>query len=370
MGQTNMSALMGTRFYRLGALAFRRRWWVLAAWVVIFAAMMGPLQKISDRLSQGGFEVPGSQSNAVKLAIESDFSGLTDITDLLVLRSESAAATDPAFRATFERIRDRLVLAPGVAFVSDPYQAPERSISRDGRVLTAVVGIKGDQDQALANNPAVEKAVQIGAAGGAGIKAYITGAPPFYKAFEDTTLEDLERAEKVAFPVSLFILVIAFGSIVAAGVPLLLALLGLAVAFGIISIIAATATVSTFAQNIASMIGIGVGIDYSLFILTRFREQLKEGRSVSQAVAEAMASSGKAVFVSAMTVVVALAGTQLVDIAGFRSMGFSSMVAVGVAGAAALTLLPALLGLLGPRVDKWSVRKNKTSESRTWHRIA
>ena len=261
MSEPSMSSLMQTRFYRLGAFSYRRRWWVLLAWVIAFAAMMGPLQKISDRLSQGGFEVPGSQSDRVKLAIEQDFRGRTDITDLLVLKSESLRATDGAFRAAFQRTRDALAKAPGVAFISDPYEAPERSISRDGRVLTAVIGIVGDQDQALANNPKLEAAVAESVAGTPEVKGYLTGAPPFYAAFEKTTIHDLERAEKVALPISLLILVLAFGSLVAAGIPLIMALLSLALSFGIISRIAATATVSTCAQNIASMIGIGVGID-------------------------------------------------------------------------------------------------------------
>jgi putative drug exporter of the RND superfamily len=261
--------------------------------------------------------------------------------------------------------------APGVAEVADPYAAPERSISRDGRVLTAIVGITDDQNQALKHNKQVEKAI-ADASGGTGVEAYVTGAPPFYAAFEHTTVTDLERAEKIALPITLVILVVAFGSIVAAGVPLTLALIGLAVSFGLISVIAAQTTVSSFAQNTASMVGIGVGIDYSLFILTRFREHLKGGRAVSQAISEAMATSGKAVFVSALTVVVALAGTQMVNIAAFKSMGFSAMIAVAVAGLAALTLLPAVLGLLGRRINKWAVGRKRAEERGTamWHRWA
>ncbi len=357
-----------SRFYRLGTFAYRRRVWVLIAWVGILFALGPALGKISDNLSQGGFEVPGSQSDFVAKAVENDFSAY-ELTDLLVMKSDTLTATDPKFRQTFGTVRDALLKAPGVAAVSDPYAAPERSISRDGRVLTATVGITDDQDQALANNPAVEKAVEE-AAKGSGITALVTGAPPFYAAFEHTTTTDLERAERIALPITLIILVIAFGSVVAAGVPLVMALVGLGVAFGVISIIASQTTVSTFAQNTASMVGIGVGIDYSLFILTRFREHLRNDRAVSQAISEAMASSGKAVFVSAMTVVVALAGTQLVNVAAFRSMGFAPMIAVALAGAAALTLLPAFLGLLGRRVNKWAIKRKRSVEGAVWHRWA
>ncbi|HJR18438.1 MAG TPA: MMPL family transporter [Actinomycetota bacterium] len=357
-----------SRFYRLGSFAYRRRIWVLIAWVGILVAVGPALGKISDNLSQGGFEVPGSQSDFVAKAVENDFSAY-ELTDLLVMKSDRLVATDPQFRSTFAKVRAALLEAPGVEAVSDPYAAPERSISADGRVLTAVVGITDDQDQALAHNDEVEEAVAE-ASKGSGITTLVTGAPPFYAAFEETTTSDLERAERIALPITLIILVIAFGSVVAAGVPLVMALVGLGAAFGIISIIATQTTVSTFAQNTASMVGIGVGIDYSLFILTRFREHLRNDRAVSQAIAEAMASSGKAVFVSALTVVVALAGTQLVNVAAFRSMGFAPMIAVALAGAAALTLLPAFLGLLGRRVNKWAIKRKRSVEGAVWHRWA
>ena len=360
--------LQRSRFYRLGSFAYRRRGWVLLAWFAILISVGPALGKISDNLSQGGFEVPGSQSDFVAKAVEGDFSG-TDLTDLLVMQSDDLTATAPQFRAAFAKVRAALLEAPGVAAVADPYAAPQQFISKDGHVLTATVAITDDQDQALAHNDEVEKAV-ADSSRGTGIKALITGAPPFYAAFEETTTSDLERAERIALPITLIILVVAFGSVVAAGVPLVMALVGLGVAFGVISLIAAQTTVSTFAQNTASMVGIGVGIDYSLFILTRFREHLRNDRAVSQAIAEAMASSGKAVFVSAMTVVVALAGTQLVNVAAFRSMGFAPMIAVALAGAAALTLLPAILGLLGRRVNKWAIKRKTSVEGAVWHRWA
>ena len=143
-----------SRFYRIGSFAYRRRIWVIIAWVGILVAVGPALGKISDNLSQGGFEVPGSQSDFVAKAIENDFSAY-ELTDLLVMKSDRLVATDPQFRATFAKVRAALLEAPGVEAVSDPYAAPERSISADGRVLTAVVGITDDQDHALAHNAEV-----------------------------------------------------------------------------------------------------------------------------------------------------------------------------------------------------------------------
>ena len=366
-----MSKDRPTLFSRLGSFSYRRRWWVIAAWLILFAASMPLLGKLSERLSQGGFEVPGSQSERATL-LGREFRGQHDISSTLVLWSETKDAQDPAFRAQFGRVRAALLQAPGVDAVSDPYAQPEVSISPDGKTLVAEVGLSDNQDEALRHAEALNEATAEASKADPSVHALLTGDAPFYAAFTETTTHDLERAERIALPLSLLILVLAFGSLVAAGLPLGLALLSLVVTFGIISIVAASTTVSIFTQNIASMIGIGVGIDYSLFLLTRFREERAMERSTADAVAAATATSGKAVFVSALTVVVSLSGILLVDIAAMRSMGLGAMIAVSVAAAAALTLLPALLSLLGPRVDKWAIRRRRSvgEVSGGWHRWA
>ena len=365
-------------FYRMGAFAVRRRRWVILVWLVALVAAFPLLRNLTDNLSQGGFEVPGSQSDQVRIAVEEDFASRFELTDLIVLRSDSMTVDDPAFRAAFEDVAAAVRAAPGVGEVADPYESPERSISEDGRVLTAQVGLLGTQDEALRNNEAVEEAVAEASAG-RDVEALLAGAPPFYDAFAETTTHDLERAERVALPISLVILVLAFGSLVAAGMPLAMALFGLALSLGLISALAAVSTVSIFTQNVASMIGIGVGIDYSLFVLSRFRSELAAGHEVPDAVGRSMATSGKAVMVSALTVVIALSGTTLVNIQAFRSMGLGAMIAVAIAGLAALTLLPALLGVVGTRVNKLRLRLRRrrgiesdeaTATGRLWHRWA
>jgi RND superfamily putative drug exporter len=355
-----------TRFFRLGAFAYRRRWAIVAAWVVLLALAMPFLAKLTDRLSQGGFEVPGSQSDRVRHALEQDF-GRTEINSSLVLTSQRFGPTAPQFRSAFARARSALLRAPGVQRVSDPYAPQAHAIAKDPPTVVATISLAGTQDDALKHTQELDAAVHR-AVRGSGVRALLTGSAPFYKEFTDTTVEDLGRAEKIAFPVSLVILVFVFGSLVAAGMPLAMALASLLITFGVISAIAAITEVSLFTQNVASMIGIGVGIDYSLFVLTRFREELRHGYDVEASVSRAMASSGKAVFVSALTVVVALSGTQLVTIQAFKSMGWGTMIAVGLAGAAALTLLPALISIAGRRVNALRVRRGDTGTSKLWHR--
>ncbi len=359
-------------FYRIGAFAYRRRRWVLAVWVVALVAMMPFVKTLSDNLSQGGFEVPGSQSDLVKHDVETVFAeNQSQFNDLLVMRSATLIAKDQAFKDAVKREIAVLKNAPGIAGskIVDPYALPARFISKDGHTVTVTVPLADNQDQALKHDPAVEAAVAK-AAKGTGIQTLITGDAPFYKAFSDTTTHDLTHAETIAFPITLIILIFAFGSLIAAGIPLVMAIFGLLIAFGIVSIIAGHATVSVFTENTMSMLGLGVGIDYSLFIVSRFRERLRAQRPVDVAIAESIATSGKAVFVSALTVVLALSGTQLVRIAAFSSMGYGAMIAVAIAGVAALTLLPAILGMIGLRVNKLRIRKERQAETGWWHRWA
>jgi RND superfamily putative drug exporter len=359
-------------FYRIGAFAYRRRRWVLAVWVVALVAMMPFVKTLSDNLSQGGFEVPGSQSDLVKHDVETVFAeNQSQFNDLLVMRSATLIAKDQAFKDAVKREIAVLKNAPGIAGskIVDPYALPARFISKDGHTVTVTVPLADNQDQALKHDPAVEAAVAK-AAKGTGIQTLITGDAPFYKAFSDTTTHDLTHAETIAFPITLIILIFAFGSLIAAGIPLVMAIFGLLIAFGIVSIIAGHATVSVFTENTMSMLGLGVGIDYSLFIVSRFRERLRAQRPVDVAIAESIATSGKAVFVSALTVVLALSGTQLVRIAAFSSMGYGAMIAVAIAGVAALTLLPAILGMIGVRVNKLRIRKERQAETGWWHRWA
>ncbi|HEX6261484.1 MAG TPA: MMPL family transporter [Actinomycetota bacterium] len=369
-----MKEIRRSVFHRLGGFAVRRRWWVVAVWVAALVAAFVPLRELGDRLSQGGFEVPGSESERVQLAVQSEFTGQFEFSDQLVMRSESVTVDDPRFREAFGDVRAALLEAPGVGDVTDPYATPERSIGPDGRTLVSTVGLTDDQDEALEHADELHDAVHGAVPHGGDIEAYITGAAPFYSEFSEVTQHDLERAEAIALPISLLILIAAFGSLVAAGMPLALALFGLAISFGIISLVAAATTVSIFTQNVASMIGIGVGIDYSLFVVSRYRQELGEGHDVREAVARAMATSGKAVMVSALTVVIALSGTLLVDIAAFRSMGLGAMIAVSIAGLAALTILPALLGFVGRKINSLRLgRRRLKDEERSgglWHRWA
>jgi len=356
-----------SRLYRLGLFTARRKWVVIGIWVAAAAALTPLTTQLAGHLSNGGFEVSGSQSDHVKVFKKEHFKAQFTLNDLVVFHSDRLVASGPEFRNSVSKVAAALSGAPGVARVNDPYQQPEASISQDGHTVIASAGLSDGQDQAFKHAAKVKQIVTT-AAVGLPVEARLTGSAPFYAEFSRTTEHDLKRAEKIALPITLVILIVAFGSLLAAGMPIALALLSLGVSFGLISFMGSQTTVSLFTQNIASMVGIGVGIDYSLFILTRHRQEMKSGRSVAESIAQAMATSGKAVFVSALTVVVSLSGTSLVNLAAFRSMGWGAMIAVGVAACAALTLLPALLAVLGRRIEWLSFTHTDSTKRGGWHR--
>ncbi len=346
-GRHSVAVIPLTRRWGCGMYRFRR--WVLLGWLAAVLAGLPCLTQISHNLTAGGFEVPGSDSEQVAQLMRTALTGEFERTNVLVLRSDSVTADSPEFRAAVAAARATLSSGPGVAAVSDPYSTPG-AVSAGGETMLITVGISEPQDQAYAHAPVLEESVDSALAGGP-VSGNLGGDAPFYAAFQQTGSEDLATAEMIVLPLSVLILVIALGGLMVAVVPLVLAATALGVSLALVSLLAATTTVNLFTQNIATMIGLGVGIDYCLFLLRPFRNALRRGDGRSDAVATAVQESGRAIMVSAVTVVLALSGTLLVDVPAYRSMGLGAMIAVAIAASAALTLLPAMLGILGHKVE-------------------
>ena len=338
---------------RWGLRVHRLRWWIVAIWLLAVALGVPALSHISENLTAGGFEVPGSQSEQVKQIKQTELSGDFVRTDVLVLRSDSLTAGTAGYHAAVRDARAALLAGPGVAAVTDPYNSPG-AVSASGDTVLLTVGIDEPQDQAYAHAPELEGDVDAALAGGP-VQGNLAGDAPFYAAFQQTGADDLATAEMIVLPLSVLILVLALGGLVAAIVPLVLAGTALAVSLALVSVLAQHTTVNLFTQNIATMIGLGVGIDYCLFLLRPFRQALRAGEQRDAAVAHALASSGRAILVSALTVVLALSGTLVVDVPAYRSMGLGALIAVAVAAAAALTLLPALMGILGSGIERGAI---------------
>jgi RND superfamily putative drug exporter len=333
--------------------------------LVASAPLLGAL---ADNLTAGGFEVPGSQSEEVAGIKRTELPGEHVRTSVLVLHAEELTVEDRGFRRALSGARRALEGAPGVAEVTDPLGTPG-AVSPDGRTAIVTVGIDEPQDAAFAHATTLEDAVDDSLVG-TGVAGDLAGDAPYYAAFQETASEDLKGAETLIAPLSALILIVALGGVLVGFVPLVVAGVALVAALALVAVLADLVTVNILTQNIATMIGLGVGIDYTLFVVRPFRRALARTGDVSAAMAIAMAQCGRGVTVSALTVALALSGTLIVDVAAYRSMGLGAMIAVGVAAVCALTLLPALLCVLGRGVERGRVRSSPAQGRRRWSGLA
>jgi RND superfamily putative drug exporter len=357
---------------RLGRFTVRRRWYVIAAWAVLLVVMGTFASGLQDRLGSGGFEVPGSQSLAVQRDLERRFANQFPTTALVTVHDETRTVDDPAYRSVVEGIAGRVQAVPNVGEVESFISTGIPTfVSPDRHTTYLIVGLSGSQNTQLDTVPVVAEAARGGVP--AGFEVETGGSAAFYERLNEISRHDLEQAELVSFPITLLVLLLAFTSLVAAGLPIMLALVSLGVTLGALYFLAGVTDMNVYVTNTASIVGIGVGIDYALFVVTRFREELRRGRSVAEAVPLTLATSGRAVALSGATVIVALAGMFLVDIQAFRSMAIGSMSVVAVAVLAAITLLPAVLSLVGHWVDRLRIpllRPRSVEGEGFWHRWA
>jgi uncharacterized membrane protein YdfJ with MMPL/SSD domain len=337
---------MRERMSRLAGLAARRRRWVLAGWLLVLVLALPLASRQTDHLTGGGFDVPGSQSNAVNDALERDFGG--DAAGIAVLLRAAPGADAAARTAAVGRARravagiDRVALTPLVA---------RRAALALRRGDAAMLPLRSDlgSDGLIDAATTLREELDPGGAQG-GVTTYLAGQPTIWAGLQELSKEDLAEAEASGFPIVALILLVVFGSLAAAALPLALGFVSVIVTGALIYLISLQMETSVFVTNMASMIGIGVAVDYSLFILARYREERVAGRGEDDARAEALSTSGLAVSFSGLAVIVSLAGLWMVDNQALRSMALGAMTVVAVSILAATTLLPALIAMLGDRV--------------------
>jgi uncharacterized membrane protein YdfJ with MMPL/SSD domain len=331
---------------RLAGFVGRRRGWVLAGWVLVLALALPLASRQTDHLTGGGFDVPGSQSNAVNDALGRDFGG--DAAGIAVLLRPQPGAGPAVDAAALGRVRRAVA---GIDRVTLPPAAARRAEVALGRGGTAMLPLRSDlgSDQLVDAATTLREELDPGTVRG-GVTTYLAGQPTIWAGMQELSKEDLAEAEVSGFPIVALILLVVFGSLAAAALPLALGFVSVMVTGALIYLISLQMETSVFVTNMASMIGIGVAVDYSLFILARYREERAAGRSEDAARAEALSTSGLAVSFSGLAVIVSLAGLWMVDNQALRSMALGAMTVVAVSILAATTLLPALISMLGDRV--------------------
>jgi uncharacterized membrane protein YdfJ with MMPL/SSD domain len=328
---------------RLARFVERRRLLVLGAWVAVLLAAVPFASRQSEHLTGGGFQVPGSQSEVVDRNLERFESAQREYLAVVLAKREDAGAAD--VRAEVGRVAEIAERLPH-AEVTDTAAAAARREARDASITIVPLAVKGDQDQLA--DLAADFRDELGTEPRSDVQPYLVGQLALWAGMQDLAQEDLEAAEMTGFPIVLLVLLAVFGSLAAAALPLALGFASVGLTGAAIYFLSQATDMSVFVTNVASMIGIGVAVDYSLFVLARYREEIRAAELV-EARRTALRTSGLAVAFSGVTVMIALAGLFLIDSTTIRSMAMGAIIVVAVSILAAVTLLPVLMRLLGRR---------------------
>uniref|UniRef100_UPI003569C5D7 MMPL family transporter n=1 Tax=Nocardioides sp. TaxID=35761 RepID=UPI003569C5D7 len=336
---------------RWGAFVARRALAVLLLGMTLAVAAAGYGLGVFDSLSQGGFDDPASES-ARELAQEQKVFGNKTVDVVAIYSDDELTADDPAFRERVQQVVDGLPAGTTTSVL--PYYAVEdpSMVSKDGHSAQVLISLAGtSQDEYLTNYDILEPTLEADE-----LDTDVAGAFAVYGDVNRISAEDLRRAEEISLPIVVLLALLIFGSLVAASMPALVGALAVIGALAIVRVLTHFTEVSVFSINVISMLGMGLAIDYALFIISRFREELAvipadNPDASAIAIRATMRTAGRTVLISGLTVAAALSSLTVFPQNFLRSMGYGGVAAVLIAMAAALTVLPAILRLLGRRID-------------------
>ncbi len=364
-----------TAFYRLGMwLATHKKWILFFSFLLfVFSAATAPI--FMSNLKTTNPVVVDSQAQRAKELIDSRFSKKYTEQDLIVFHSGKFIFDDPAYQKLIAEVSKAMQGIEGIEQLMFPIPNDPQSagmISKDQHTAIALVGITVDEKQIATTIQAIDERIKPYKNGN--IEVYLTGDTPLKQALLDTNAKDVAQAEAKGMPIAFIILLLAFGSLIAAGMPIVLSMIGLMTTFGLLGVVSIFHPFDTTVSGIAPMIGLGVGIDYILFLVRRFKEELEVGHTKEVAVARMMGTTGKAIFFSGLTVMISMGGLFWLQSDVFFNIAVATMTVVVCMMLISLLLLPTLLATLGHRVnwlriDFW--RKNKRViplDQRFWYR--
>jgi putative drug exporter of the RND superfamily len=343
-----------------GSVARVARWCVehrrraVIAWLVLLVAALAVSSAVGTRPANES-SLKGTDSQRAVDLLKRDFPAQSGDIDQIVFHARLGRITDPAIRARIASALARVARLPHVSGVTSPYAAGGQAISSDGRIAFATVAF--DEQAPSLSKPTVERVISTAEQARApGLQVELGGA-----AIEQAQTVSFGAASAVGLAAAIVVLLIAFGSFLAMGLPVATALLGLGTGFGAIALASQVINMPDFSSELAAMIGLGVGIDYSLFIVTRFRQNHRGGEGVRDATVSAMDTAGQAVLFAGSTVIIALLGMFLLGVSFLYGLAISSAIAVLFTMLAALTALPALLSRIGGRVGRRRGRSPATA---------
>ena len=346
---------MSTLLFRLGQLASRHPWRVVAVWLVV-AASAFLLDTHAGGEANDTFRLPGAESQQAADLLEEQFPGQNPYTSQVVFAGDELR--DPGARASVEAAVQELASLPHVVAATNPFDARAPMVSEDGATAFTTLTFDTSDVDAM---PFDDAERIVGDLRDAGVQVEYSGL----LGAADAPAEP--HSELIGMLFAVVVLVIAFGSLVAMSLPLGVALISLLVGTSAIGLLSTSVNIPTSATLVGSMLGLGVGIDYALFVLARHRENLELSMDTHAAAGRANATAGLSVLFAGSTVILAIAGLQVAGVPMIAAMGWSSALMVAVTVAAALTLLPALLGVAGARINSLRVLRRKPSTDRaTW----
>ncbi|MEU2878881.1 MMPL family transporter [Streptomyces sp. NPDC007070] len=335
---------------RAGGWSARHRWAAVGVWVLFVVLAMG-LGSAAGRLDvKESDQLSGETHTAAKIIEDAGIKEPASETVLVQSRDGSVRAGDAAFRAAVADVVKAVGATGRVTDVTSPYDT--KTVSKDGRSALVQFDVRGDAESAGDRIEPVLKAVEGVQKEHTPLRIEEIGGASMQKQYADAFGDDFQQAEYSAVPVALGILLIAFGALVAALLPVALAITAIMATMGLMGIVSHLQPMSDTANSVMLLVGMAVGVDYCLFYLRREREERAAGRDAATALRIAAATSGRAIVVSGVTVCVAMAGMLFTGIAEFEAMGLASLIVVAVAMVGSVTVLPALLSLLGERVEK------------------
>lgn len=351
----------------LADLIIRRRRMIVVVWLLLLGAGVLLAPRLTDVTAGGGFDLPSSDSWRASNILQNEFGQSYGHTVQLVFHQPGGDVTDPGFQQQVEGLVDGVMGLPGAMESITFYQTRlPNLVSSDGTATYALVTFSGTEEDIQQQIPAIREM----AAAGDGMEIFVIGGPAFDYDLERTSEEDLRVAETYGLPVVAVILVLVFGSLVAASLPVLLGGISVTMTLAALYLLGQWLPISIFVLNLVTMLGLGLGIDYSLFMVSRFREELSGGADSLEAVRTTVTTAGRAVVFSGAAVMIGMAMLTLFDIVFMRSLGLGGVLVASFSVLVAVTLLPAVLSMLGKRVNAVRVIPQRMLEGgggRFWH---
>jgi len=353
----------------LAGFAVRRRRLVLALTFVFVAASVVLGSGVVKRLSGSGFDDPAAASTRAATVLAQRFH--TGVPNFVLLVKAQGGVDNPEVAQAATALTGRLAAEPGVANVTSYWTSGRASVlrSNDGSEALILARLTGSEDHATTHAQDLEK-VYAGSTGPLTVRA--GGVSVVYGSVKTHIQHDLSRAELIVFPVTFVLLVLVFGGVVAALLPLAIGGIAIVGTLLVLRLISSFTDVSVYSLNLTTGLGLGLAIDYALFVITRYREELARGRPYEDAIIASVRTAGRTVAFSAMTVALSLAALLVFPLFFLRSFGYAGIAVVLIAAVGGVVVLPALLAVLGPRIDKWQVFHRRTADSTHgfWQRTA